>query len=479
MASLGNYIHYYWSNYVQYGTNRKGNSNYGLAITIFQNEKNEMVSKFEDKKNTKQLEEALNGMMYPTTSEYDIQANSKMQKYLRATLAGMLTKWASQEGLGMKGHHSNKDSFKFGEVKGYSLPNIRDLQTRAKKSLQLISKYAASGNEILIQQLNQIISLTQEAQTVAKSYLNKNEFASYAAMSRSSVNTKNKYQNIIRQINDTLSLLSTASINEAAGTAWEHAIATLDDRVANVVNGTSIKLIKENIVTGNKTDKITLSGFDPYMKKVKGIISKYKDPKTGATVEFKENGTTATQGVVYKMDVNLQYQEEQFRISAKNYSLDKFTNIHLVQETPLLTSLMRNVSNDFINHSMNILLAKQGDSNQKNLQKNANCAIKDILKIEALTGISQKNGYADTLVINNRSQKKVRVIPMKKLINLNNGFTFSGYSALTEGINEWEDGNRIEGANRNWLSSKVRVDKLLAKIHKIKISISLNYNKIP
>ena len=68
---------------------------------------------------------------------------------------------------------------------------------------------------------------------------------------------------------------------------------------------------------------------------------------------------------------------------------------------------------------------------------------------------------------------------MKKLINLNNGFTFSGYSALTEGINEWEDGNGIEGANRNWLSSKVRVDKLLAKIHKIKISISLNYNKIP
>ena len=49
--------------------------------------------------------------------------------------------------------------------------------------------------------------------------------------------------------------------------------------------------IKENIVTGNKTDKITLSGFDPYMREVKGIISKYKDPKTGATVEFKENGT--------------------------------------------------------------------------------------------------------------------------------------------------------------------------------------------
>ena len=73
MATLGDYIHYYWKNYKQYGTYRNGKSNYGLASSIFLQEREDMISKLGNKKKySKELEQALQGMIYPTVAERDM-----------------------------------------------------------------------------------------------------------------------------------------------------------------------------------------------------------------------------------------------------------------------------------------------------------------------------------------------------------------------------------------------------------------------
>jgi len=58
-----------------------------------------------------------------------------------------------------------------------------------------------------------------------------------------------------------------------------------------------------------------------------------------------------------------------------------------------------------MNHSLNILLSLGEEGVRAADRKETENIMKTILAIEALTGLSQGIGAADTLVINNRSKR--------------------------------------------------------------------------
>ena len=466
MSTLGNYIHYQYSNYQKHGTTQKGKNN-GNGMAILQAQKNAMIAQVRARskqKNTIQLQQALQGMLYPKT-EYDERINTRMQQYLSSSISDILSKWVIQwEGLGVQGTSTKLDSFKFGETEGYHKGNIDKLLAQLSNIKNTLnSNHNLDQN--FINQINNLLALASQAQSNAEAFLQQGggDYVAYAKIGDPV--ERNNCVNIIKQINNALATISTATYQEAIGTAFEHAIATLDDRLNDTVDATSMRLIKDTIVTGTRADQIQLTGFDTHMK---NLSSNFNFSNGEANVRISGQGAIATAGTVFKTDVDLQYNGEKYKISAKNYKL-KDTRISLVKNISLLTSLMRSISTDALNHALNMTITHGVD---KSVSQRAHEAIKTILAIQALTGLGQMRGAADTLIINNRSAQKVIVKSMRELVtpDLIDRCTFSHYD-LDENYNKWMSAKN--NAN-SWLAGKIRIDKMLNSLHQQKLKISLN-----
>ena len=477
MSTLGYYIHHKWKNYQLYGITQKTKKGANInAREILERQKNELIAKASIKKrsaNMQKLENALNAMIYPIKTGSDGSLNTRMQTFLENSISEMLGTWIMQwEGLGAKGTSINPNSYKFGATKGYALRNTTALKQQIQNAMQHL---VTNPNEQLFQKFDYILSLIAQAENVSQDYINKNskykDFVSYKLMSAVD---KNKYSNIINQLNEALASISGASWSNTVGTAFEHAIATLDDRLQGAIDNTVIQLLKNTVVTGNKTSNIIYIGLDTHMKNLQSTFSEAGD---NSSVSIKTYGDTASQQATFKTDVDLIYNQESFKISAKNYNLKNDSRISMVSDTPLLMALMKNVDNDFINHALNILTANEGNSNQKTLKQIAYQTINKILIIEAIAGTGFKGkGTADTLVINNRSAKTVKVISIGDLLDpaMEQAYKINGLDTL---ITKGQEYNEWQGDKPNWKLGKRRIETLLIKLRQQKIKVSLDTNK--
>jgi hypothetical protein len=85
-----------------------------------------------------------------------------------------------------------------------------------------------------------------------------------------------------------------------------------------------------------------------------------------------------------KVDVNFDFNDELFKISAKNYKDPLKSGIHIVSGTSLLAMLLdADSSVDFVNHYLNITSSNPGDSG---LIESAHRAVKLTILLKALTG---------------------------------------------------------------------------------------------
>ena len=482
MSTLGQYIHHSWKNYQRYGTSFKTpSSSDGMAI--IQRTKNDIIARARSKgkqAGIANLEAAYNGMLYPKTEE-DKQLNEKMRQFLEATLSDMLLKWQIdfENGLEAAGTSLKSDSFKFGEKQGFHLENVRRLRDEAQK-IQTVLQSQNSANSFL-SKIDHIISLANQIIKGAKNAVRAQGGASgqnldYIRYDRMSAEGKEKYLNLIQNLNTALEIAATASRTEALGMSFEHASVILDDLAKKGIDGQVDELL--NKITGTNKAKIIYSGINPHNQRLTTQIVD-NNPQAGTEVIFDAETGTLSTNVTFKTDVTLTYQDEQYKISAKNYRLASNNSIHLVQSLPLLTGLLRNTSTDFMNHSLNLLLSLGEEGARVADRKETENIMKTILVIEALTGLSQGPGTADTLVINNRSKKQVRVLSMSDLIPVDSleGFSIKGFpeDMLTypRAYNKWEDSK----TRSRWGNAQMRIEKLLMRLYKAKIDVSLNTSK--
>lgn len=484
MSTLGQYIHHSWKNYQRYGTSFKTpNSSDGMAI--IQRTKNDIIARARSKgkqAGIANLEAAYNGMLYPKTEE-DKQLNEKMRQFLEATLSDMLLKWQIdfENGLEATGTSLKSDSFKFGEKQGFHLENVRQLRNEAQKIQTVLQSQNPTSS--FLSKIDHIINLANQIIKGAKNAVRAQGGASgqnfdYIRYDRMSAEGKEKYLNLIQNLNAALEIAATASRTEALGMSFEHALLVMDDTANQGIENLTDNIIKEKLVGTNEA-KITYENFAH--KKNAGLRRTVVDnnPQAGTKVQFDIDSGNLSTNVVFKTDVRLTYQDEQYKISAKNYRLASNNSIHLVQSLPLLTGLLRNTSNDFMNHSLNLLLSLGEEGARAADRKETENIMKTILVIEALTGLSQRPGAADTLIINNRSKKQVRVLSMSDLIPVDNleGFSIKGFpeDMLTypRAYNKWEDSK----TRSRWGNAQMRIEKLLMRLYKAKIDVSLNTSK--
>lgn len=495
MASLGWYIHYKRENYEKWGVAPPDIGTKKLStMGIYQKQKEELIQKIERRgkqKGIKDLEDALTAIIYPIT-DADFAGHNRMQQYLETTISDMLLKWSVDwmQGLSVQGSRS-KDSYKFGESKGFSLAKIHELKVKIESIFNSLVS-AKALDEKTETQLNTLYNIVN--QIIAATSRVSKDFVSYKNLS---ANTRNSLKPLIADLNTYLEQLTSVAYADAIGSTFEHAIATLDDRLSATVDATSIELIKNELVTGKERSNVAISGFDKYMGELSGSIAGGKKKQAEEThgdlvVTVEDESTPKDLKVVYKADVALQYNNEEYLISAKNYKLAAGSTVSLVSETPLLFALMKNANNSFINHALNAMLTVPIVQNLE--WEMANDAIRFTLITEALSGISQGygTGAADTLIINNRSNREVKVISIQDLVpKAANDPKYQWYN-----INKYDLDNQPVGVEKDnkyniyidaskkglegkaaWNLGKRRIDKMLAELHATKIKVTLDYKK--
>lgn len=471
MAGIGEYIHYWYANYEKYGTNfplgpqesKVGSA--AIGMKIMQQQKAKMLNqvRLKQKHNNYQgLENALNNIYYPKTPE-DTSAHDRMAHVVETVLGEQALRWAVNWAQGGGAYKRG-----IGEKSYFRLSTVVHLKQDIERTLKMITtnhnlNAAKNATDKLETLLAQVRSLEAQAQAILKEAPNNTGIIS--------IKQNTNVSNTINSINKALDTITSASRSATIGDLFEIGTASLDDRMGKVIDKHAINMIKNELVTGNKTAQVSITPIGSWANMA--IIPETKHSQVledGTKVNITLNGDLETK---YKMDVNLTYDNEQYRISAKNYLMKHNMNIHLLNGSPLLNIMQKNADADFINHFLNITLTNQGRSSKGQILDLAHDTMKTMIILEALTGMSQKTGYADTLVINNRTAKRIIVKPMAQMINAinDNYFRISGYELDTNSktYNQW-----VGSSGRDLLQSRTRIANMIAKLHAAKINVSLN-----
>lgn len=388
-----------------------------------------------------------------------------MQTILEQELYEMILQWEIdlEKGLEATGSSTKKESYKFGEKTGTHYNNIMNLKRMVDSILQKGQNASdTKGNLVRVQQLQQLINdntklLENALKTATGSKLDFLRFDRNPGL-----------KNFVQQVNVLLEGLTFTGRSEAMGTALEYALLAADDNIEKYIDGTTDQLLKQ--VTGQNLNSVaTYSGINPHNVQLMNEINKktnfdQDELKVSSIGEISEKSK-------YKMDVSLTYRGEEYRISAKNYKLSNFTNIHLVSSRPLLMMLLGNSDISFINNALNMLVSSGAPTSA---QETAYSAMKTIAAIDGLMGSAQKEGWVDTLVINNRSQQKVKVISVSEIAqHLDDWIKIS-----PNFLNKMAASNKKIGKRNSWIEAQKRVDEVLKNLHQIKITASLDSTKL-
>ena len=229
------------------------------------------------------------------------------------------------------------------------------------------------------------------------------------------------------------------------------------------------------LITGGKNAVIQANyTFNPnnYKKTVskitkKGKVSEYEiivseNPKI--TIKVKDNGIVnydikKAEQKNGKMDVLYTLPDSKiksFRVSAKNWSRTSSSqdNPRGFETQSLAYSIERTINRlNFYGYIFQI--ASDVDNNDtSNIEVWHQLGKMSVIS-DALIGTTQSKGYADTLIINDRSKSLIIIIPMQSVINdiyniISHDDNFEGYNAQSinkslQGIFKYHDQNKMTG----------------------------------
>lgn len=216
---------------------------------------------------------------------------------------------------------------------------------------------------------------------------------------------------LYQELNEYINILKISPTTEIAGKSLEHSLSRLsingpkwETKIVNdLIEGawtgptTQRRAAKHSAYDGLYISQISLDSENKM--NVSSFIESYNSKGINIKTTY-----DAGQSKQIKMDVNLKINDgnnSNFRISAKNWT----RSYNSLGETYILNALDRTIGpNLTIGYTLTML------SNNGNILQRAHDLAKLSILADIITGFSQTEGYADTLIINIRSKPEIRVI---------------------------------------------------------------------
>lgn len=423
------YVHRSIGNYYKSGIYRLGQGKYHNSLAAaYQAKKNEIKNNYESKKrisNLENLESQYEKMLFGTGADADEQAmRASMQKALERMLNG---KYSSGFTVALdnlaKGNIVAGDTIA-GDV-AYAQSQIKKAISKELKSIDNTRRISKDRLKRIITELQNMLNLIY------------NEDQQFKGISEVKIKLEQKYQSIeninaqlldilksadipkvyikreaaninflndlIEIIGSNLSMLSSAAVQGNLGewiAPWITSFAmnmdiTVDDLVAEAIShqtggGGSFVLYRQGEILKESKTKKALQDIKETNKYGQGVQIRYHVNKTDAEVLLpNEDGFV-----------------ESKRMSIKNYS--DFSNMSLVNNTPLGTVLDYNVNTKNLFHLANIFVEHNDGSALAEDYEKATDFLKHCILQAALQGYAKENRPHLFMAINS-THKQVRI----------------------------------------------------------------------
>lgn len=381
------------------------------------------------------LEDYLNNIFYPEDDSENLEYSNLVMNKLREMYESISGKFITS-GIGDSSYKAVEKRPTFEKSKEVSRKQVKTLQESYKRVVDALEKLSASGRADQVEELKEKVqeeygNVFKTVQKVINEYGDENRkntnFVTAAFANRQGDDGKE----VMKAINGLLSLEATLNnagliiLNTDYGDFFEYALGLLSKDINLTADSTAdelVELLKGKIVQGgNRVDR---NGGYINMTVAQEIGSKFQQPITrgekwtygNISLNYdpsqagNKNTGAKKQG---KVDVIIEIPEvakgTKFRISAKNWkTIDELRDLG---STTLMDALHRS-TDDLTLDEWSFAMQNPEQTYYKVADELARlCVFADIAM-----GYSQKEGYADTLVINDRSQHHIHVRSISKLI---------------------------------------------------------------
>ena len=323
MAGIGEYIHFQYRNYKQYGVNEPGGKKQSISVNIFNSMQQSILNKARaklgnsNKNKYLKLETEMQSIMYGTDNN-SVAKDTARQKMISNIMLNEGVRFVDNWEQGGMAY----DSVYSPNQKRYSPSKISRLKTQASNAIEIIKRSTSVKDaEEKMQKLQKLIADIDKLAEQANIDLNNAE-----SSRQKNIGGREDIQISLKNINADLEDIAAGSVTGAIGLSFEAFAATFDQTMTDQSYDIAAHLV-DNVLTGTKDE--TISSKHTVSGKV------YFDSNIDlAKIGFQTTGNFKNS--TFKMDVKLTYDDEQYRISAKNYKMDNgHQSVHLLNGSPL------------------------------------------------------------------------------------------------------------------------------------------------
>ena len=212
MSGIGNYIHYWYSNYEKHGITQDGGGNANYQ-QVFNEQKQKILSKLRTSNNYLSLQTALTNLIYSNNSS-SIDNTQKIE----LLMGEEALKWAVSLDKSKGAVHNRKISTNI----YFNSSTIVNLRTQIQNLVQMLN--TSKGVREVDAKIKNLNVLLQSVQAVHDS------LPPEAKESNKRILLTSENRILIQDINRQLAGISAATRLQAVGKSFEAAMATLDDR---------------------------------------------------------------------------------------------------------------------------------------------------------------------------------------------------------------------------------------------------------
>lgn len=243
------------------------------------------------------------------------------------------------------------------------------------------------------------------------------------------------------------------AIASAEGNLLEYVVAAAGQVTGSMAEQTIIKQI-EDAVKGQQTVKTEFNRNILPAEIQEQVIQQ----------NSKLNISSDTQSRRSKIDIQLEWDKEPLRISAKNIRIkDTHGWASLVDGSPLLT-MIQNMDIDFVNHYLKLISYNKIPTELKDIRENTIEQMKLNLAFTALIGdqFSNSKDKVNVFVINDKNGKGIKFIAIPDLVKKLKS-TNTSVKLNTKSISDFR-----------LLTKKMNLQQIIMKIHETKVHAAFN-----
>lgn len=401
MSAIGDYVHLTAKGYERYGISKNGNKIGFNKNNVAMNFKKSLIKT----KDLEEIKKIINQIRNPESIKDGNSAKAKQAQKIALQIL------QQKYGEAIQGIDFDYNVVEGNFIKGLDVAKrVRHKDKEGRlvldrgKTINALDRLENNMKEEILKEdsLNIDVNMLKEEVRIYKDYARiiQNDYKEKGFPTPEILSDMNILRKNINEIIDCFN--STPPIDVYNGQLWQ----IITGLVGYVAGGTAIEELEKKVFKGSKNVEISINNNFIKNPKIQQEIN--------SLARIRANGTISRRS---KVDIQLLYNNTDFKISNKSINIKDHTWITVVSDSPLLVMIMGMDAN-FVNHYLNYY-SYHLDNKKINDEEGIYKIMKANLFYQGLTGDNFSNNnidIANVLAINDKLTGNINLIPMGEIV---------------------------------------------------------------